>query len=129
MKLIIFAAIATVIFAAVIATVAVIIENKTGSSQSLAPYPRVSLTDHARIRFAERCGITDYKQMDILAANAFICGKTHDQLSGYESMKLHRKQYAQGDNYIAKLYQNHIYIFTDTNVLVTVYSKDYEAYH
>ncbi|MBP3441563.1 MAG: hypothetical protein J6L62_02040 [Clostridia bacterium] len=146
MDLIIFAIVATVVLAFIIASIAAILQSLQKPSEPSETYQGIPLTDHARDKMTERYHITDqdipltdharYKmterynitdpcEMDAFASNAFRYGKTYDQLSGYISKKLYNIQYRHGDVYTAKLFKKSVFIFTnDTNCLITVYEPD-----
>lgn len=116
MDLLIPAIVGTVAFAFIVAVIAVIIQSHR---------PEVSLTNHAIERLAERCNISGFRQQRKFADNAFIYGRTYDQLSGYEAKKLYNIQHRHGENYTAKLYENYVFIFADEdNLLITVYETN-----
>ena len=85
-------------------------------------YP-IALTNHARARFRERLGVEDTYKMDSLAVEAYRFGKSKRQIkktSAYLVEEIEQKE----DNSVVLIYKNCIYIFTNENVLKTLYKND-----
>ena len=83
----------------------------------------VALTDHARMRLRERLNISDYSKMNAAAKNAYCFGKSKRQIkksSAYLVDEIERRH----ENGIILIYRNYIYVFSDENVLITVYKND-----
>lgn len=89
---------------------------------NLKNYP-ITLTTHARERFCERLGITDFKKMDMFTIEAYRFGKSKRQIkktSAYLVDEIEQNH----DNSVVLIYKNTIYIFSCENVLKTVYKNN-----
>ena len=87
-----------------------------------AYYP-IGLTAHARERMMERLNIYDSDEMQLQAMKAYRFGKSKRQIrktSGYQLDAIQSRH----DNGVPLIYNNHIYIFSRENVLITVYWND-----
>lgn len=81
------------------------------------------LTNHARERMYERIGIKDSYRMDELAFEAYQFGKSKLQLMKSERGIIEEKEQKYGDSVIL-IYRGYCYVFTENNVLKTVYKND-----
>ena len=81
------------------------------------------LTNHARERMYERIGIKDSYRMDELAFEAYQFGKSKLQLMKSERGIIEDKEQEYGDSVIL-IYRGFCYVFTENNVLKTVYKND-----
>ena len=85
-------------------------------------YP-IELTDHARERMYERLGINSYQQMRKKTFEAYRHGKSKRQLKK-TSARMVEEIEQRYDGKKVLIYENHIYIFTENNVLITVYKNN-----
>lgn len=81
------------------------------------------LTNHAKIRMAERLGISDVCEMESLAFDAYQFGKSKLQLMKSERTIIEEKEMEYGNSVIL-IYRGFCYVFTDNNGLKTVYKND-----
>ena len=81
------------------------------------------LTNHARERMYERMNIKDSYRMDELAFEAYQFGKSKLQLMKSERGIIEDKEQEYGDSVIL-IYRGYCYVFTENNVLKTVYKND-----
>ena len=85
-------------------------------------YP-VALTTHARERMEERLGLTDFRKMDAAAREAYQYGKSARQIKK-SSAALVRDIEQRHDGKIVLIHRGYIYIFSQENVLITLYRND-----
>ena len=85
-------------------------------------YP-VALTTHARERMEERLGLTSRYAMDEMAKEAYQYGKSAPQIKK-SSAALVRDIEQRHDGKIVLIHKGYIYIFSQENVLVTLYRND-----
>lgn len=85
-------------------------------------YP-IALTDHARQRMRERIQIHDGELMKKYACDAYRYGKSARQLNHSAAYQV--RQIEQKEGKIVLLYKNYIYIFSEENVLITVYENEH----
>ena len=83
----------------------------------------IYLTNHARERMVERMNIKDFCRMDELAFEAYQFGKSKLQLMKSERGIIEDKEQEYGDSVIL-IYRGFCYVFTENNVLKTVYKND-----
>ena len=85
-------------------------------------YP-VALTTHARERMEERLGLTDFRKMDAAAREAYQYGKSARQIRK-SSAALVRDIEQRHDGKTVLIHKGYVYIFSQENVLVTLYRND-----
>lgn len=85
-------------------------------------YP-IAITAHARQRMNERMGINSSVKMDELAKEAYCYGKSARQLKKTSAALVYEIQNREDDS-VVLIYRSHIYIFSQDNVLKTVYPND-----
>jgi len=89
----------------------------------------IVLTNHAIERYRERLSFCDLHTMNQDAEHAYLYGKTALQVPKTTASRLidieNRHETEHEDPIIALLYANRIYIFTDKNVLVTLYPNSH----
>ena len=85
-------------------------------------YP-VALTTHARERMRERLGITDFRKMDAAAREAFQYGRSARQIKK-SAAAMAREIEQRHDGKIVLIHKGYIYIFSQENVLITLYKND-----
>ncbi len=84
-------------------------------------YP-IALTDHARERMYERLDLHTSKEMMINASNAYKYGKSKRQIKKTSAGLIDDIEQRYNGSKVL-IYQNHVYIFTENNVLITVYKN------
>ena len=82
-------------------------------------YP-VALTNHARDRIRERVGNVD---ADKLTREAYVYGKSSYQMMRTSAAILKEIE-ERHENGIALLYRGYIFIFSEENVLITMYKNE-----
>ncbi|MBP3494536.1 MAG: hypothetical protein J6J83_08030 [Oscillospiraceae bacterium] len=85
-------------------------------------YP-IALTDHARERMRERLGITDFRKMDAAAREAYQYGRSARQIKK-SAAAMAREIEQRHDGKIVLIHRGYIYIFSEENVLITLYKND-----
>ena len=90
------------------------------SSPKLHP---ITLSKHARERISERMSIIDCDKMDELVKSAYKYGKSKRQLKKSSALMLGDIE-QRHENGVALIYHNYIYIFSNDNVLKTVYKNN-----
>lgn len=85
-------------------------------------YP-ISLTRHARERMQERMGLSRELDMLRLAEEAYRHGKSSRQVMRSVAARIQEKEQAHDDGIIL-LYRNYVYIFSQTNCLITLYPNE-----
>jgi hypothetical protein len=80
---------------------------------------KIHLTDHAKVRVKERCGLPK-KAIERNAAKALHCGVSHKECIGRLKKYVDFLFLSHNCGGKIRLYGNHVYIFTNTDTLVTV---------
>lgn len=81
-----------------------------------------ALTDHARQRMHERLHINSDAMMEKYLQDAYTYGKSARQLSRNAAYQVRRIE--EKEDKIVLLYKNYVYIFSEENVLITVYENE-----
>ena len=100
------------------------IQNEYNIEGFLNPrvYP-VAVTNHARERIYERYPNGENVNADNLTREVYAYGKSSHQLMKTSAAKL-REIESRYDNGIALIYKGYIFIFSEENVLVTMYKNE-----
>lgn len=84
----------------------------------------IAITDHAYERVNERMGIESHSEIAELAKDAYRYGKSARQLNKTSAAQLRAKE-QKHENTVMLIYKGHIFVFTEDNVLITVYKNEY----
>lgn len=87
-------------------------------------YP-LSISKHAKERMAERVHIVDGLGMKQQVHDAYSFGKSRRQIKKSSAAMLEDIETRNGKKRIALLYKGYIYLFSEKNVLITVYKNDH----
>lgn len=90
--------------------------------RSMDEFP-VALTDHSIERFSERLGITKRLDMQRSAIDAYRYGKSRRQLKKTSAALVDEIE-NRHENGTVLIYRNYIYIFSETNALITLYRNE-----
>lgn len=86
-------------------------------------YP-VSLTTHARERIYERMSNSNNINVDKLVEDAYAYGKSSCQLMKTSALLLKEIEEKYNEKRIGLIYNGYIYIFSEENVLITMYKNE-----
>ncbi len=80
-----------------------------------------AVTNHANQRMKERLGLNNEQEIYTKAREAYLFGKSANQLPADSAFRIRQKE---GEDSVALIYRNFIYIFSKDNVLKTVYKNE-----
>jgi hypothetical protein len=83
----------------------------------------IALTNHARERLQERLGVSNEREMLKLATDAYRYGKSKRQIKKTSAWMIYEIE-QRHENGILLIYKNYIYVFSNNNVLITVYQNE-----
>ena len=85
-------------------------------------YP-IGVTNHARQRMMERMSIQNHRDMDKITQEAYCYGKSKRQVKKSSAVIMEEIEKSHG-NGVLLIHKGYIYVFSENNVLITVYKND-----